>query len=429
MKQILTLLLLLMTGFILCADETIVDIEKALILAKENNITLKREIIALENRKISLDTAYNVFYPSVSGMATLAESNTEPEYEGVSPTNLLLEYSASFNFTPALFDAVTLLKRDYELGEITYEEVEKQIELNIKKIFYSIIFLEEQINVLEESLATVKARYDLTKLNYDAGLVSELELLQVEVSYKNFLPELHNLKNIYNNTKLNFKNLLGLELDKELILTGDLEIDKVTLSFDGAFERAKRENNNLNLISKSLELLEAQKKAEFSRGFLPIINVQYKSGTILNDALDLDKYEVDNFSDDNGAFSLSLLYSFTPLLPNSPERVKLKKLDRSVMDVELQQREFLDNLKLNITHLLATLNNSIEIQQGLKLTVDLSKRMLEMTENSYKRGTSQLLEVDNANNEYNKARLELLREQINYYNAYIELESLIGEID
>lgn len=428
MKQLL-ILIILFTAFTVTAEVEVIDIEKAITLAKSNNVSLQREALTLSGKRYNKDRAYNVFYPTINGTVMLSEDNTEPEYEGVSPTNLYLEYSASFSFTPALFDAVTLLKRDYELGEITYEEVQKQVELNVKKIFYSIIFLEEQLAVLEESLETVKARYELTKLNFDAGLISELELLQVEVSYKNFIPELNNLRNIYNTTILNFKNLLGLELDSNLALEGDLLIEEVPLSFEEAFDKAKRENNSLKLISKSAELVEARKSAEFSKGFLPVVNINYKSGTALNDALDIDAYDVDNFIDDYGSFTFSLFYDFTPLLPNSSEREELKSLDRSLMDINLQQKELLDNLKLQITNLLSSLNNSMEIQRGLVLTVDLSKRTLEMTENSYKRGSSQLLEVENANNEYNKARLELLRERINYYNAFIELESLIGDIE
>lgn len=424
-KIYLSLLFSLALTWVFAVESLSLNIDDAVKLAKDNNLTLKQEAVKLEGKRLQKDRAYNVFYPTISGTAAISSPHTESTY---SYENLALMYSASFNFTPALFDAVTLVKKDYELGRATYDEAERQIELNVKKIFYSLVFMDEQITVLEDTLATVKSRFDLMKLSFKAGLLSELELLQTEVSYHNLKPELNNMINLYNTTLMNFKSLIGIDLHHDVELIGDLIIEEISIDFDEAFEKAIRYNNSLNIIVKSRELIEAQKSSIFSKNFLPVVNIAYSSGTTLADPYILDSYSIDNFSDDIGEFSLSLVYNFTPLLPNSREREELRGYERSIEDVDLQELALLDSIKLQITNLLYTLENSSEIQSGLELTVKLSKRTLEMTEASYERGTSQLLDVDNANNEYNKAQLELLRERISYYNSRLELESLIGEL-
>lgn len=427
MKQKIVLLALMICSISIYAnDKLVIDIDTSISMAKENNIDLKRAELTLDGKRRAKATAYNVFYPSVSGFLILNRSNTEPA-QG-SDTNFLLGYEASLNFTPALFNAITLLKKDYEMGVITYEQAEKKIEKTVKELFYNLIILNEQISLLEDNLKNIKSRYDLTKLNYDAGLVSELELLKVQVSYQNFIPELNNLKNLYNSSTMNFKTILGIDLNKTIELSGQIDPEIKKITFEEAYDLAVMNNDQLKMVYKSSELLNAQKKTVFSQGFLPLLTAKYSSSTLLNDPFGSDRFDTDNFLDDMGELSVSMFYSFDSLFPNSAERLSLEEIDRSITDADLQGKALLDGLKLQITNLIATLNNSLEIQEGLELTVLLAKKSLDSTEQAYKSGTSKLLEVESAQNEYKKARLELLTEKYKYINSLLELEDICGEL-
>ncbi len=82
---------------------------------------------------------------------------------------------------------------------------------------------------------------------------------------------------------------------------------------------------------------------------------------------------------------------------------------------------------LQLTNHIATINNSVSIQKGLELTVSLAEKSLNKVHQAYKAGTAQLLEVENAQNEYKKARLELLKEKFNYTNTMLDIDSIISE--
>lgn len=405
----------------------VITLESAINLAKENNIELKRAVLQLNGVRKDRDTAYNVFFPKISGYTTISRSNIDPG-EPFSNINLSLGYEATFNFTPALFNAITLLKKNYELGEINYNQAVAYLEKDVKEIFYNILLLEEQNKLLENNLTTMKSRYNLTKLNYNAGLVSELELLKVQVSYENFKPELNNFKNMYNTTLISFKNMLGLNLDQNIVLSGEINPEIIILTVDEAFIMAINNNSDLKKIYKSSDFLEAQKKTKFSQNFLPVIALSYSSATNLNDPFGNNRLKVDNFSDDSGKFSFSLLYSFNALFPNSSERIELEKISRSISDIELQSESLINGLRLQITNYISTLNNSMNIQEGLKLTVLLAEKSLGKIEQSYSAGTSTLLEVENAQNEYKKARLELLKEKFNYNSNKLKLEAIISPL-
>lgn len=431
MKQLAIIILLISTVTSVFAETMIIDINTAVTLAKKNNIDLKRAALSLEGKRRDKVTAYNVFYPEIDGSATFAKSNLEPDpVDGytASDTNLILGYSASFNFTPALFNAITLLKRDYQLGEISYEKVHKSIETNIKEIFYNLILIKEQISLLEDNLSNIENRYDQMKTNYNAGIVSELELLKVQVSYENFKPELNSINNTYNSILLNFKTLLGIDLDQEVFINGVIEPEINTLTVADAIDLALLNNSDLKSINKYTQFFDAQKKSTFSRDFLPLINISYSQSRILNDPFGDNRFKEDNFFDDTGKLSVSILYSLHSLFPNSSARMEQRKIEQSIKDTELQGEALIDGLKLQITNYISVLNNSIKIQEGLKFTVLLAEKSLGQVKQAYDAGTAKLIDVESAENEYKKSRLELLKEKFNYTHNLLNLEAIISPL-
>lgn len=410
-------------SFTINAQETI-TLDRAVLLAKENNIDLKRAALTLGELKRDKDTAYNVFFPTLEGYTYLTHSNTDPtDYSG---TNLTLQYEATWSFTPALFDAITLLKKNYELGEISYTQAVISLEKEVKDLFYYIILLEEQIKLYEDNINTVKSRYELTLLNYEAGLVSELELLKVQVSYENFKPELNYIQNLYDTTTMSFKHILGIELSSNIVIKGVIDPMIFDLSVDEAYDLAIKNNSSINKIVKSIELYNAQKRTNFSQNFLPVIGLSYTGEFLLNDPFNNNIWSIDDYADDSGYAYIYLYYEFSALFPNSSERIALEKIDNSISDTLMQKEVVLDNLKLQITNYILTLNNSLKVQDGLKLTVTLAERNLKMVEDSYSAGTSKLIEVESAQNEYKKARLELLKEKFNYNSNKLNLEVIIS---
>ncbi len=426
MKKLAIIMLLMSTVTSVFAETVSVDLDTALTLAKKNNIEIKRAVLNLDGKRRDKDTAYNVFYPKVSGNSALSRSNTDPS--DYSDINLLAGYTASFNFTPALFNAITLLKRDYELGEISYTKAVKSMETNVKEIFYNLILLKEQISLLEDNLKTIQNRYEQMKTNYSAGLVSELELLKIQVSYENFKPELNSINNTYNSILLNFKTTLGIPLDQDISIVGKIEPEINEFSVEDAYELALLNNSDLKSINKLKQFFEAQKKTIFSQKFLPVLNISYSGSTGLNDPFGDDMFKMDNFSDDSGALSFSVIYSFNALFPNSKERIELEKIDRSIMDTDLQVDSLNSGLKLQITNYISILNNSIKIQEGLKLTVLLAEKSLGQVKQAYDAGTSKLIDVESAENEYKKSRLELLKEKFNYTHNLLKLEAIISPL-
>ena len=63
---------------------------------------------------------------------------------------------------------------------------------------------------------------------------------------------------------------------------------------------------------------------------------------------------------------------------------------------------------------------------ALEQTVNLAQRSYQLTEQAYRAGLQELLQVQNAEQSLRQARVQMHEQQFNYLNGLIDLEYLIG---
>ena len=121
-------------------------------------------------------------------------------------------------------------------GLIGYEDAKNQLKRDVKKSFYSLLVLEESLKLLENNIKTAEKSYRQADINYNNGLVSELDKLQAQVTLESLRPDYVEASNNYNMSILAFKEMIGLETEDEIKLEGVIEpghynIDKYELIF------------------------------------------------------------------------------------------------------------------------------------------------------------------------------------------------------
>ncbi|TFG79205.1 MAG: hypothetical protein E4H20_12195, partial [Spirochaetales bacterium] len=185
------------TGPASSAGELAVDIDRAVELALANNVGLASARIdsAAKGRKV--DTSWNVFIPTVDISGTMARMNVPTM---VGPVELPQwsasgSLSAQLMLNAALFEGMNNLRLDYEAGLITYAQARVRLERDVRKAYYSILLLQENVALMEENIAAAESRAAQAQANYRAGLVPELTPLQARVAAANLKPALEELRN------------------------------------------------------------------------------------------------------------------------------------------------------------------------------------------------------------------------------------------
>ncbi len=436
MRKVILLIHVAVLSIAIFSETIKVDEKLAVDMAIESSLALKQQRITELNANLDNKTSYNAFYPTFTINPAVNHKNTTPttsvttpmgsmEVE-IPPTNFSLGFETSLYLTPAILDGIKLLNGNAELETIKTEKKESEIVRDIKKSFYTILLLEEQIELFQHNHDALEKRFIQLQQNYNNGYIDELQLLEVQVALENFKPKLNNLHQLYDLSIKNFKNNLGISYETDINLNGSIDIDenvnKQELLTSGAINNSK----DLAIMEQNITLLDNQVDLTKHTAFYPVVGLSFSMSTALNDPFNSDSWDINNFVDDMGSFTLFVSMGLDAFLPNSKEKIEIKKLENSKKSALLGKQQLLEGLELGLSQQLQILNNSLELQESLKSTVKLAQKRVDLTQISYNQGDKELLEVESAENELRTAQLELLSEKYNYLAATFDIEYMIG---
>ena len=128
---------------------------------------------------------------------------------------------------------------NYERSMKAYKRAELDLIYNVSQSYYSFLQRQRATEIAKMDMDRQSEVYDISKKKYDAGLIREVEALQMEV-------DLANAQNAYdgslldlNSAENSFKLLLGIDLkDRVTVKSGDLTYENVVIDPDRAVEHA-----------------------------------------------------------------------------------------------------------------------------------------------------------------------------------------------
>ena len=110
---------------------------------------------------------------------------------------------------------------------ISWEQVVKQNERDVKKLFYSMLLQQKTIQNDRESLENTYQRFLNTEKSYKSGNAPRLDVLQSHVTYQNMKRDVEKEELDFNSQMKQFASILGFDSETEIELDGSLEIDVV----------------------------------------------------------------------------------------------------------------------------------------------------------------------------------------------------------
>ncbi len=431
------------------ADALAIDPDTAVRLALQNNLGLEAERIALRRVKRSNDYAWNSLVPSIGASATLARPNKAPASFPIltpvtpgplNPDILLIDPGApprwdlgtSLNFSltvaPSLLYGIRYTGLAYDAQRITLEQAKKRLARDVRKSFYNLLLAQENIDLLENSLETARRRFEQSRINYQNGLVSELTLLNAQVTWENLKPSLRDAVIGYQIALMSFKQTLGIDDDEEVVLEGSIDQEPVELDGDRLIAGNLANRLDLASIRKNIEILKNTRKSYISgtgpgTGFLPALTFSFSlSPAFQGDPFGDSWFDGDRWEDERGAFAVTLSLALDSFLPGSKTRVNIANTEDQIEEARLGLEQAYEGALLEVRRILMQLGKSLESIDALQLNVQLAQRAFQLSEEAYETGNRELLEVEDAQDALERARIELLREKYNYITGLLDLE-------
>lgn len=432
MKKLLSVLVIVFVLITTISAETVVlNIEKSVELAMENNLGLKSSRIDVEMKKRTSDLSWNSFIPTVQASGTLNRWNIEQVY-GIAPFEQILprwglsaglDFSLNLNY--ALFKEMKGTKIDYEAGLISYDTALKKLERDVRKNFYNILVFEENLALMEQNIEAANNRFEQAKINYINGLVPELAVLSAQVGYENLKPALSEMKLGYDTMLNGFKMLLGIDLSKRISLEGDIVVNPVILDTEKLTNHFLNRRLDMLSMNKSVESLENSKSALKLQTMTPMLILGLNfDPAFKSDPLENNWFENigDNWSQQSGMFRMTLAMSLDSFLPWSKTQTGIRDMEDGISQLKLGLSQARTGAEMEIKTIVMKLNKSMEQLETLILNISLAHEAYRLSQEAYDAGSKELLEVKDAERDLNTAKLEVLKEKYNYITGLLDLE-------
>ena len=162
--------------------------------------------------------------------------------------------------------------------------------------------------------------------------------------------------------------------------------------------------------------------------YTPFFNISYGFKPMLTDFLDADKGGFPTGGDwtDSGSISFTIGWNLTNILPFSSNRQQAKDLQANLDKLKVSREMLLENQKMTVRKSVDTLIQAREQIQSMNRSITLAQRSYDMTVRAYRNGTRELLDVRDAENQLNTAKLGLANQKFNYISALLDLETTLN---
>ena len=437
MKKIvvITIGILLITSHSLWSET--VDLETYINLVKQHSkdlqLVAKEKEMAKVNKKVAISTAL----PKVSFQANYTRNLNEfymfadlGEFfgEGGGVTKFKIkrnnEYSATAALQQTLFSATVgnaiKAARQYEkLTDNIYDASMQKILGAAKKMFYQTLLLEKFWQVSQATEQNALDNYENMKLKFKNGVVSEFELLQAEVRWKNSIPETAKARRNYEMALNNLKNWAGIPVENELILKGNFD-EYPVLPQEVPFQSILENRPDFNALLWEEQLRKTNVSAKRA-AYFPTL-----TGTVAyNYSAQSDYWQLDQ---ENNLYFAGLNLS-VPIITGGYRRAEVHKAQIEVDKTKVNIEKTKENIYNEVTNVYLRLQEAYQRIQSAESTLKTAEKAFKIAENTARNGLATQLQLKDARVGFDMAQMNFYAAIFDYLAAYFDWEEAVGKED
>ncbi|MDR1428961.1 MAG: TolC family protein [Spirochaetaceae bacterium] len=406
--------------------------DEAVNLALRNNLGLEDSRIGVEGAKRKTDLSWNRFIPGVTAAGILTRDNELAAASIINPNpsqwHVAGRLQAQLDLSLAKFEGMRTLRLDYERGLISYEAARVQLERDVRQAYYRILLAEESVKLSRENFTNADRRVTMARDNYQAGLAPELSLLQAQVSRENLRPVIDQAENGLKMAMANFAMTMGLAYNTQFEFTSlEDEPEFIPLDVAGLIAKAASGKPDILALKQSILVLESQRRGLRYANLTPTLSLGWDTTR----AFIQDPWQTGWFSDmDNwarsGSLTITLGLRLHSLFPFSADYQGIKDLDDSLRSTSINLARMIQGSEIEIYNTVLSLERTRTSAEAQSLTIAMAEQAYRLTEEAYRAGLQDLIEVQNAELALHQARLQMLEQNFNYRIGLIDLEYAIG---
>ena len=316
-------------------------------------------------------------------------------------------------------------KLDYERSNKQFKREELNLIYQVSSAYYNLLSLQESMDIAALNLERQQEAYEISKNKYAAGLIREVDALQMEI-------DLAEAQNNYDiailnevSSKNSFKELLGLDLDDNISLSSELDYNIVIIDPDKAVELALKNRLEVREQEIQIELQKLNIKQQKSNSMIKgSINAYFEKAGI-NQQSDIGFFESINNSyhnlvDRDASYGVGLTIRI-PILDWGQNKAMVRAAESRLTQSNYRKEEVEREIEREVKNLVASITSNLKRLQLLEKNVLVAEKSFEITRQRYSDGDIDSQNLALERNRLNNAYTSHLRAYINYQLSLADL--------
>jgi outer membrane protein TolC len=306
MKKLMALsFMLLLFSFQLSAvfADTEINREKAIQMAIESSEAKEELDDTLTNLHAQMAQLYQYAKQQANGKDNYDAMVEQMKAFGI-PLSDEMVYTAeeSYNYFYSMQIQYESLNAQYLALKDTYDNIDIQLIAGVDTLYTNLLYLREMTNIQNDYIAIQTTLQESSKTQYDLGLLSKNEYEDVKANYLKALYQRSQLQYDYENLELQFKQLLGLEMDDNLLLSDSYLSPNVQIETLAYYEELAAENR-IDIKSGQYQLDASENIYDYNMHALYDRMNQFKAQMAIDQAeANLNTLKVNVYKDVLGAY-------------------------------------------------------------------------------------------------------------------------------
>ena len=337
-----------------------------------------------------------------------------------------------FNQPLHSFYAYNSIKSTLKRAELDFERSNKQYkreELNliyqVSSSYYNLLSLQKSTEIASLDLERQMDAYEISKNKYAAGLIREVDALQMEVD----LAEAQNNHDISVLNEVSAKNafieLLGLSLDDSVILSNEMNYQVVIIDPEQAVDLALKNRLEVREQQIQIELQKLSIKQQRANGLIRgSVDAYFERAGMDHQAnisfMQSIKNSYNNLTERNSSYGIGLSVTI-PILDWGENRALVKAAESRLKQYNYRKEEVEREIETEVKNLIASINSNLKRLQVLEKNVLVAEKSFEITRQRFSDGDIDSQSLALERNRLNNAYTSHLRAYINYQLSLADL--------
>ena len=414
-------------------EKLVLTLEKSLEIALMQNpyhLAAGEKVVGAKSK---LRESVAGFFPALNGqgLATLDEKLFALEFPSFIPgqppqkveVDFTRDYQFALSFSLPLFTGGRLKSGFYsaKYNLLASREAVRQsthtMVFNTKRAFYGYLLARDFVKVAMEAVEVAEKHLRNVRSQYEVGIASKFDLLRAEVQVANLKPQLIRSRNNLKIGELGLKTLLGIDLDREVEISGKLQFRSIEPDLRGSLAKAVQ-------LRPEISQLDFQKK--MAREMLKIAQAAHMPTVALSatynfwgDAL--------NFGNDiwQNYYTVNLIFS-VPIFNGFANSARVAQSKSAIRELGFAQKGLVDSVKFEVRQAVLKIQEALETLHSQEKNVEQALESLRIAELNYAEGLATSLDVSSVQAALSLAKTNHSQALFDYVMAVAELEKATG---